>query len=96
MAYSKRPDEVKDYSINWARALLIAGEDVGDTVSSSTWEVETGITKDSDSETTTTTTIWLSGGTADVEYTITNHVVTSQGREYEESIKVNVSVPPVS
>lgn len=96
MAYNKKPGEVKDFKINWARKLLVNGEDAGDTVSSSSWAVETGIVKDSDTSTTTTTTIWLSGGTAGVEYTLTNHVTTAQGREFEESILVNVYVPPVT
>ena len=57
--FVKDPDEVLDYSIDWSTWLD------SDTISSSSWTVESGITKDSDSNDTTSTTIWLSGGTAD-------------------------------
>lgn len=81
------PNEVKDYTLNWGTNRLDAGE----TITTSTWTVPSGITKDSDTDTDTTTTIWLSGGTAGVSYRLTNHVVTSQGREYDWSITVLVT-----
>lgn len=95
MAYEKRVAEVKDYRIDWADHLLIDGV-AGDTISTSTWIVESGLTKDSDSKTSTTTTAWLSGGTAGVEYTATNRVVTAQGRTYEQSFLVTVTAPPAT
>lgn len=91
MAYEKRSAEVKDYAIDWSAAL----GDV-DTISTSAWVVETGITKDSDSDTDTTTTIWLSGGTEGVGYTLTNRVVTAQGRTLERSFLVTITAPPVT
>lgn len=94
MPYVKRPAEVKDYKIDWSSALLVDGVDVGDTVTASTWTVETGITKDSDSRTTSTTTAWLSGGTEGVHYTVTNQVTTTQGRTYERSFVVQVEAAP--
>ena len=88
MSYVKDPSEVKDYTIDWATHL----GDGGDTITSSTWEVQDGLlsTAFPDTSTTTTTTIWLSGGTAAVDYTVTNHVVTAQGREFERSFVVKV------
>ena len=50
----KDPDEVLDYSIDWSARLN------GDTISSSIWEVPTGITKNSDYFTDDATVIWLS------------------------------------
>lgn len=88
MAYVKDPGEVKDYGFDWSAHL----GDV-DTISTSAWVVATGLTEEVDpaaSNTTTTTTIWLSGGTAGTEYRVTNHVVTAQGREFERSFYVNV------
>lgn len=85
MAFVKDPGEVKDYAIDWT-AHLAASE----TITTSTWVVATGITKDSDSATTTVATIWLSGGSEGTEYRVTNHVVTNQGREFERSFTVNV------
>ena len=78
--FEKDPDAVKDYSIDWSAWL---GED---TIDTSTWSVPDGITKDDDSNTTTSTTIWVSGGTAGQEYKLVNHIVTAAGREEDESL----------
>lgn len=94
MAYEKRAAEVKDYAIDWSKALLVNGVDTGDTINGSTWTVESGITKDSDSRATKTTTVWLSGGTAGTEYTITCRVTTTQGRTYERSFLLTITAPP--
>lgn len=75
-----------DYQIDWSDWL---GTD-GDTIVTSTWVAENGIDIDSDSYTTTTATIWLSGGVAGQKYRITNHIVTDAGREDERSIRVEV------
>lgn len=96
MPYEKRASEVKDYGFTWARHLLVAGEDVGDTISSSSWVVETGITRDSDSVSTPITTIWLSGGTEGAQYTVTNRVVTTQGRRFEQSFLITITSPPAT
>ena len=82
--FEKDPDAVLDYQINWATWLST------DTISSSTWTVPTGITKASDTRTTTTTTIWLSGGTADTDYRLVNKIVTAGGRTEERSIWIKV------
>ena len=90
--YIKDPQSVLDYGFGWSDWL-----DTGDTVSTSTWTVPTdasspavGITEDSESETDTTTTIWLSKGVVGVKYKITNHVVTANGRTVERSFYVKV------
>lgn len=80
----KDPDEVKDYGVNWAELLGT------DTISTSTWTVPTGITKDSQSNTTTTTTIWLSGGTAAETYSFDNLITTAGGRTYDRTIKLKM------
>jgi hypothetical protein len=87
MPYIKDPSAKLDYQVDWS-SWLAASE----TISTSTWVVQSGITQTtpSPSNTTTTATIWLSGGTAGTEYTITNHIVTNQGREDERSFVVNV------
>lgn len=81
--FSKDPSEKLDYTLDWDDRLA-----VGETISASTWSVPAGITQStpSPSFTTTTTTIWLTGGTAGTNYQVTNHVTTSAGREYERSI----------
>ena len=81
----KDPQAVLDYGFDWSDWLA-----VGETVSTSSWAVEAGITKDSDTNDSTTTTIWLSGGTAGEDYTVTNTIVTSASRTDERSIIVFV------
>lgn len=86
----KDPDEVKDYVLDWAGSADDQKIAYGDALTSSTWIVPSGITKNSDSLTSGTTTIWLSGGTAGVTYSFTNRVTTTGGRTYDESIKLKV------
>jgi len=83
--YLKDPEAVLDYGFDWSDWLAD-----GETISTSSWTVENGITKDSDSKTTTVTTIWLSGGSAGTTYTLTNHIVSSAGREDDRSFAVQV------
>ena len=78
----KDPDSVLDYTWDWETWLD------GDTISTVTWDVPTGITKDSDSKTTTTSTIWLSGGSAGSSYLIGCRVVTALGRTKDRSRRV--------
>jgi len=53
-----------------------------DTIASSNWVVDAGITIDSETNTTTTATVWLSGGTTGQTYKLKNTVVTNGGRTY--------------
>lgn len=80
----KDPDEVKDYGIDWALLLDT------DTISTSTWVLPIGITKDSGTSTTTSTTIWLSGGTAGESYSILNRITTAGGRTYDRTVKLKM------
>lgn len=82
--FTKDPDAVLDYSFDWSAWL------VSDTISTSTWTAGTGITIDSNSSTTTVTTVWLSGGTASVAYTVTNRIVTAASRTDDRSLTINV------
>ena len=82
--FQKDPDEVLDYTVNWADRLLS-----GETISTSTWIVASGITEDSDSQTSDATTIWLSGGSAGTTYDILNRIVTSDSRTYEQAFRIN-------
>jgi len=82
--FIKDPQAILDYQINWASWLG------ADTISTSTWTVPAGITKVSDSNTTTTTTIWLSGGTVDTDYDIVNHIKTVGTREDDRTIHIQV------
>lgn len=83
-AFTKDPSDVLDYTRNAAKFLN------GDTISSSTWTTESGLTIDSQSNNTTSTTVWLSGGQNNCDYTVTNKIVTTAGRTKELSFKLQV------
>ncbi len=93
MKFYKDPQDVLDYEIDWAAAApqgpwLATGE----TITTSTWTITpTGQLAEAPaghSKTNTTTTIWLLGGVAGQSYRVTNHIVTSQGREKDKSFDV--------
>jgi hypothetical protein len=80
----KDPSDVIDYVIDWSGVLG------ADTISTSTWSIPAGITQNSESETTTTATIWLSGGTSGTDYPIVNTIVTAGGRTWSRTFVVPV------
>lgn len=84
-SYVKDPAAVLDYSINWTDWLPD-----GDTITTSTWTADAGITMDSDSNTTTAATVWVSGGTVGESYNLVNHIVTADGREDDRTIIIRV------
>ena len=81
---TKDPDATLDYQVDWSAWLG------ADTISTSTWVVPSGITKVVDSKTTTTATIWLSGGTIGTLYQVTNRIVTALGRTDDRSLEIMV------
>jgi hypothetical protein len=83
-ASPKDPDAVVDYAFDWSSWLAS-----GETVSSYTVTVN-GVTLDSDSQTTTAVTAWLSGGTAGTLATVACKIVTSDSRTDERTINVKI------
>ena len=61
-----------------------------DTITDSEWIVPDGLAKVTDSQTATSATIWLSGGTAGTNYTLTNRIVTVGGRTEDRSFTVRL------
>lgn len=82
--FYKDPDEVLSWTIDWTQWLKT------DTISSSDWTVPAGLTKDSDTNTTTSTTITLSDGLHGVRYAVVNKVTTAAGLEKEKVIYIKV------
>lgn len=82
--FNKDPDARKDYGFDWTDWLD------GDTISASSWTVPSGITNYSESNTTTGTTIWLSGGTQGEDYIVTNQITTAGGVIEQRSLKIQV------
>jgi hypothetical protein len=73
--FTKEPTEILDYSINWPDWL-------GDlTISTSAWSVPPGITKDADSNTSSTTLIRLSGGIWGETYELSNTITAGMQTE---------------
>jgi hypothetical protein len=84
----KHPDAVHDYVIDWSEVLN--QHDPVDTISTSAWTVDSGGVLDSDSNTTSTTTAWLSAGTLKEIVNLKNTITTSGGRTYIRTIKVSI------
>ena len=84
--FVKDPDATLDYSIDWSLWLA------NDTISSSSWVVESGIDIVPASETfdDTTTRLFLSGGAVGGKYTITNQITTNGSRTDERSFEITV------
>lgn len=86
----KDTDEKLDYSLDWAERLD------GDIIASSSWEVEGTDTLLVISEspppsfTDTATTLWLTGGTTNKAYTITNTINTAGGRIMQQSAVMEI------
>lgn len=81
----KDPNDVIDYRVDWSKWLRD-----GDTILVSEWIVPDGIEMDSETNTNTTTTIWLSGGSAGATYQLTNRITTAQGRQRDRTITIRV------
>lgn len=84
--FLKDPNAVLDYRFDWS-SWLAASE----TISTSAMTVSAGLTKDSESNTTTTATVWLSGGAEGTRYTVQNRITTNQGRTDDRTIQIRVS-----
>jgi len=85
-AIEKEPTAVLDYTFDWDGSDWLGS----DTISSYTVTVDSGLTKDSASNTTTTVTVWLSGGTVGTNYDIVCHIVTAAGREDTRTLQIKV------
>lgn len=94
--FIKDPASVLDWKFDWAALTNGSGSSdwlaSGETISSRTVTAATGITVDSSSitDTNTSVTVWLSGGTVGQEYTVTCKIVTSASRTDERTITIQV------
>lgn len=89
---TKDPNDLLDYQIDWLGDETDQGFLYGtnDTIDTSTWIVPDGITSEAETSTDSTTTIWLSGGTAGETYQLTNRITTTDGRTKDKSMKLPV------
>ena len=92
--FSKDPAAVLDYTFDWAALTNGTGKSdwlaSGETISSYTVTADAGITKNSDTNTSTTVTVWLSGGTIATRYKIVCQIVTNFSRTDERTITIAI------
>ena len=84
--FTKDPESTLDYMVDWNAENWLGD----DTISSVSWEVAPGLTIENESNTTTTATVWLSGGTLGESYRVTNRIVTAGGREDDRTFSIRV------
>jgi len=82
----KDPSAVLDYAFDWTEWLA-----TGETITDHTITADTGITVDSSTEDAGKVTVWLSGGTAGINYKVACKITTSAGRTDERTIWIKVS-----
>ena len=80
--FTKDPNETLDYVVTWSDFLG------ADTIATVTWDVPTGLTNVTTSNTTTTATIFISGGTHGQEYIVGCKITTAGSRTAERSFKL--------
>ena len=85
--YVKDPNAVLDYGFDWEDEDYLAS---GETISTSTWTIPSGLTEGTSSNSDTQTSVWISGGTEGTDYHIVNHIVTSAGREDDRTHVIKV------
>jgi hypothetical protein len=83
--YAKDPQAVLKYTVSWVDWLATS-----ETISTSSFTVPAGLTKDAESNTTTTGTVTLSGGTVGTTYRVVHQITTNQGQTDQRSIDIRV------
>lgn len=86
----KDPADVKDYAIEWAQ-VLAADHEVA--ISTSTWAAAspvglTILSAPAPAIIGTRAVLWVSGGAAETNYTLTNTITTPGGRTHQRSIVI--------
>jgi len=83
--WEKDPGALLDYTVDWELWLS------SDTIATSSWSADTGITVVTSTNDTTSATVWLSGGTAGTVYDVVNRIVTAGGRTDDRTITIIVT-----
>ncbi|HMH58988.1 MAG TPA: hypothetical protein VK537_07385 [Galbitalea sp.] len=87
---SQGASEILDYPFDFIAAPAVLNWP-DEQISSSTFTVDSGLTKISDSRTTSNATVWLTGGDPGTTYTVTCTVETTQARTYEQSMLLRIT-----
>jgi len=83
--YEKDPHSTEDYSFGWSAYLN------DDTILTSTFLLPDGLTKISESNTTTGAAIMVSGGSLGRTYRITHRITTAAGRQFDRTIRILIT-----
>lgn len=83
--FLKDPDAVLDFGYDWKTKNWLGDSE---TITSHTIIPDAGITVDNSSESNGIVTVWLSGGTAGIDYIVTCRIVTSEGRTDDRSLLI--------
>lgn len=83
-SFVKDPSAVLDYYMDWTPWLA------GDTLSTSAWVATGTVTIRDPGIVGSVTVIWVEGGTAGELIDLTNHVITTAGREDERTLRLIV------
>lgn len=85
--FKKDPDAVLDYTFDWTAYLL----PMLDTIATATWLPETPLVVVSQSNTTNTATVFVSGGVEDTTLVLTCRITTAGGRTDDRSISLSIT-----
>jgi hypothetical protein len=94
--FIKDPNAVLDFKFDFAALTNGSGTSnwlaTGETISTATVTADTGLTVDSSSitDTSTSVTVWLSGGTANTDYDVLCRIVTSASRTDDRTMVIKV------
>jgi hypothetical protein len=83
--YEKDPNSTEDYTFGWAVPLN------DDTIQTSTFLLPDGLTRISETNTSTTATIMVSGGACGRTYRITHRITTAAGRQFDQTIRILIT-----
>lgn len=83
--FTKDPQATLDYTVDWSAWLGT------DTIATSTWVLDAGITQTNASLSGALATVWVSGGSVGNTYSVTNRITTAAGRTDDRSILIRVA-----
>lgn len=85
-SYKKDPNATLDYTFDWTAYLT----PLADTIASVSWVLPVGLTNVSQSNTTMTATVFVSGGTLGESLQLTCRITTAGGRTDDRSITLKI------
>lgn len=95
--FEKYVSENTSFAIDWAVALSDANDGSADTIATSVWQEQSGITVVTSSNTATMAKVRISGGVGGVTYKLENKItLTTSGYTRMDYIMIKVNYDPVN